>query len=144
MRLRYKTVLAFMAAALLLMVFTGGCDLFKKYDIQGTWTFVKIVDGVETTFTATFAEFPGYRDTGQVTVDENTYGSYIIEYESDLTIEIFYFEPGALETSRKDTFKGGFDSKTTMSGDVEEVDVAQGFQQTGTWMAAKEGEIDGF
>lgn len=141
MKLRYKAVLTFILAAFL---FQGGCDLFKKYDIQGSWTFAKIVDGVETTFSATFAEYPGYRDTGQVTVNEDTYGSYIIEFETDLTIEIFYFEPDAGETSRKDTFKGGFDSKTTMSGTVEETDVAQGLAKTGTWMAVKENEIDGF
>jgi len=141
MKLKYKAVLTIILAAFL---FQGGCDLFKKYDIQGSWTFVKIVDGVEITFSATFAEYPGYRDTGQVTVDENTYGSYVIEFETDLTIEIFYFEPGALETGRKDTFKGGFDSKITMSGDVEEVDVAQGLTKTGTWTAVKENQIDGF
>lgn len=141
MKFRYKAALTFIAVTFL---FLGGCDLFKKYNIQGNWTFIKIVDGVETTFTGTLTEYSGYRDTGQISVDENTYGSYVVEFETDLTIEIFYFEPGVLETSRKDVFIGGFDSKTTMSGSIEEIDVALGLLQTGTWQAFKEGEIDDF
>lgn len=131
MRLRYKMVFIFILLGLL---FQGGCSLFKEYKIQGTWKIEKTVDGEKTTIVA---EFTGSRDYGTVTVDAITYGEYLVDYDSDLTFLIAYFEPGALSTDRKDTFKGGFDDHNNMSGTVEVVDVDAGVNLTGEWTAVK-------
>lgn len=137
MRLRYILLFTLLPVLFLVM---GGCELFKKYDIQGDWIILKNVDGVETEIAITFTEYPGYRDTGQGYVDENTYGTYLINFDSELVFEIFYFAEGQADTSRKDTFSGGFDSDSTMSGTVVEVDAAAGTEVDGTWTAVKQGE----
>lgn len=137
MRLRYILLFTLLPVLFLVM---GGCELFRTYDIQGDWIILKTVDGVETEIAVTFTEYPGYRDTGQVYVDENTYGTYVINFDSELVFEIFYFAEGQTDTSRKDTFSGGFDSDSTMSGTVAEIDAAAGTEVNGTWTAVKQAE----
>lgn len=132
MRSRYKMVFIFILLGLLLQ---GGCSLFKVYEIQGTWKIEKIVNGEKTTL---MAEFTGSRDYGNVIVDANTWGDYLVSYDDDLTFTIAYFEPGALSTDRKDTFNGGFDGHNNMYGTVEVVDVDAGINLTGEWTAAKQ------
>ena len=115
---RYKLIVV-LAVVVLGMLVQGGCELFKVRDIEGVWTVVKVVNGVETTLTV---EFVGSRNQGNAYVDDRSFGSYIVEYDTDLTFVIAYFDAGSTATSRKDTFTGGFDGKDTMSGSVEEVD----------------------
>lgn len=135
MRFKYKMVFTFILLVLLLQ---GGCGLFNVYEIQGTWTIEKNVNGEKTTFVA---EFTGSRDVGAVFVDVNTYGDYLVNFDSDLTFIIAYFEPGKLTTDRKDTFKGGFDGKNNMKGTVNVVDVDAGINLTGEWTAVKQSEL---
>lgn len=134
MRLKYKLLFTLLPVLFLVM---GGCKLFKNYDIEGDWVILKVVNGVETEISATFSEYSGYRDTGQVYVNDSTYGTYLINFDSDLVFEIYYFPEGQLETGRKDTFEGGFDSGSTMSGTVTEFDTTAGTEVQGTWTAAK-------
>ncbi len=132
MRFRYKMVFIFILLGLLFQV---GCGLFKVYEIQGTWKIEKTVNGEKITLVA---EFTGSRDYGNVIVDDNTWGEYLVNYDDDLTFTIVYFEAGSLSTDRKDTFKGGFDDKNNMTGTVEVVDVDAGINETGEWTAAKQ------
>jgi hypothetical protein len=131
MRFRYRMVFIFILLGLL---FQGGCGLFREYEIQGTWEIKKTVNGETTTLVA---EFTGSRDYGNVIVDDNTWGEYLVTYDEDLTFTIAYFASGAESTDRKDTFKGGFDGHNDMSGTVEVVDVDAGINLTGEWTAAK-------
>lgn len=132
MRFRYKMIVIFILLGLL---FQGGCGLFKVYEIQGTWQIEKTVNGEKITLVA---EFTGSRDYGNVFVDDNTLGEYLVYYDDDLVFTIAYFEPGALNTDRKDTFTGGFDGHNNMIGTVEVVDVDAGINQTGEWTAVKQ------
>jgi hypothetical protein len=120
--------------ALLGLLLQGGCGLFKVYEIQGTWTIEKTINGEKTTLVA---EFTGSRDYGVVIVDDLTYGEYLVSYDDDLIFTLAYFEPGALSTDRKDTFTGGFDGHNNMIGTVEVEDVSAGIKQIGDWTAAK-------
>jgi hypothetical protein len=131
MRLRYKMIFIL---ALLGLLLQGGCGLFKVYEIQGTWTIEKTINGEKTTLVA---EFTGSRDYGLVIVDDFTYGEYLVSYDDDLIFTLAYFEPGALSTDRKDTFTGGFDGHNNMIGTVEVEDVSAGIKQIGDWTAAK-------
>jgi hypothetical protein len=134
MKFKYKLLFTLLPILFLVM---GECKLFKNYDIEGDWVILKVVNGVETEISATFTEYSGYRDTGQVFVDDNTYGIYEVNFDSDLVFEIYYFPEGGNETGRKDTFTGGFDSGSTMSGTVTEIDTTAGTEVEGTWTAAK-------
>jgi len=134
MKFRHLLVLTLILGGLLL---NGGCKLFTKYKIEGTWTIVKSMDGLQTTYVAVFAEYAGYKDSGWVQVDSITYGTYRMEFEEDISFVLYYFLPGSTVTSHKANFKGGFDSKSTMSGTVTEVNVTEGYRATGTWQAVR-------
>ena len=137
MRFKHLSVLTLILGELLLY---SGCKLFTQYDIQGTWEIVKSVDGVQTTFTATFAEYANYKDSGWVQVDSVTYGTYRVEFDDEISFVLYYFLPGSTATSHKATFRGGFDSKNTMSGTVNEINVDDGYEATGTWQAVRYSE----
>ena len=90
MRFKHLSVLTLILGELLLY---SGCKLFTQYDIQGTWEIVKSVDGVQTTFTATFAEYANYKDSGWVQVDSVTYGTYRVEFDDEISFVLYYFLP---------------------------------------------------
>ncbi|MCP5107699.1 MAG: hypothetical protein GY950_30200, partial [bacterium] len=124
-------------AVILGMMFQSGCKLFKVYDIEGTWLLLKVVNGVETELTVTFV---GSREIGEVFVDNTTYGTYQVEYDTDLGFFLVYFPPGGTVTDRRDNFTGGFDDTNTMSGTVEVLDVSAGIQDFGDWTAIRQSE----
>ena len=133
------------AYIIFIMLFLGlsfweGCKLFTKYEIEGTWTIVKTVNNKQETFAAVFSEYSAYNDSGWVQIDSITYGTYRVEYETEVWFIIYFFLPGSTVTGHKATFKGGFDSASTMSGTVEEIDVAQGYEASGTWKAVKQSD----
>ncbi|HLP58510.1 MAG TPA: hypothetical protein VK186_06770 [Candidatus Deferrimicrobium sp.] len=132
MKLRYNLIFFL---ALLGLLLQGGCGLFRVYEIEGTWKIEKDVNGVKTTLVA---EFKGSRDYGDVIVDANTWGEYLVNFDDELVFTIAYFEPGIPNTDRKDTFTGGFDGHDTMVGTVEVVDVSENIKQTGQWTAFRE------
>lgn len=134
MRLRHIPLLAVILGG---MVLSTGCKLFTRYKIAGTWEIVKAVDGVQTTYIAVFAEYANYKDSGWVQVDSVTYGTYRMEFDDEVRFVLYYFLPGSTVTSHKATFRGGFDSKDTMSGTVREVNIDEGYEATGTWIAVR-------
>lgn len=135
MKIKYWVLFAVLSLGVL---YCGGCKLFSKYKIDGTWTIVKTVDSKQETLVAVFAEYAGYNDSGWVQVNSTTYGTYRVEFDSEVWFTIYYFQPGSTVTSHKATFTGGFDSASTMSGTVEEIDVDQGYEASGTWKAVKQ------
>lgn len=137
MRFRHLLILTLILG---LLPLCPGCKLFTRYDIQGTWEIVKSVDGIQTTYMAVFAEYANYKDSGWVQVDSVTYGTYRMEFDDEITFVLYYFVPGSTVTSHKANFRGGFDSKNTMSGTVEEVNVNEGYEATGTWQAVRYSE----
>jgi hypothetical protein len=137
MTLKCKILFSIILVGLLL---PGGCDLFKKYDIEGTWTIIKTVDAEETTFTAVFN---GYREYGEIVVEQYGdggygLGSYRMEYDTDLRFSISYFAAGAGSTTVMDVFQGGFDDHDTMSGTLEANN--EGEVKAGTWTAIRREE----
>jgi hypothetical protein len=134
MRLKYKLA-AVITLLFLGLLFQGGCELFRKYEIEGMWTLVKTVNGVETILEAEFVKYT--RDSGFVFAPPNSQGSYTFEYDTEVNFFLAHFEPGAIETGRMDTFTGGFDDHDTMSGTVEVVDADAGIQEFGEWQAVK-------
>lgn len=135
MRFKYKMIFTF---GLLVLFLQGGCGLFSVYEITGTWKIEKDVNGEKITLVAVFT---GSSDFGNVIIDDNTWGDYLVNFDDDLVFSISYFEPGNLVTDRKDTFKGGFDGKDTMKGTVEVVDVDAGINLSGSWTAVKQTEF---
>jgi hypothetical protein len=135
MTLKCKVLFIFILVGLLL---TSGCNLFKQYEIEGTWTIIKTVNGEEISFTALFN---GYREYGEVIVDEYgdggyALGSYEMEYDTDLGFSISYFKAGAANSNTRDFFSGGFDDHDTMSGILDGFD--EGVPVSGTWIAYRE------
>ncbi len=135
MRFKYKLILTLLFLGLL---FQGGCELFRKYEIEGMWTIVKTVNGVETILETEFVKVG--RDYGWVFAEPNSQGSYTFKYDTDVSFFLAHFEPGATVTNRMDTFTGGFDDHDTMSGTVEVVDGDTGIQEFGEWRAVKREE----
>lgn len=132
MRFKYKLILTLLFLGL---VFQAGCELFRKYEIEGKWTIVKTVNAVETILEAEFVK--AGRDYGWVFAEPNSQGSYTFNYDTDVRFYLAHFEPGATETDRMDTFTGGFDDHDTMSGTVEVLDSDAGIQEFGEWRAVK-------
>jgi hypothetical protein len=101
-------------------LFQSGCELFKVYDIEGLWTITKYVGGESISFAV---EFTGNREYGNVYAgEENLWwggGTYSVEYDTELSFYVAYFDIGAETTSKMDVFTGGFDNKNTMSGTLE-------------------------
>jgi hypothetical protein len=135
MSFKYKLILTLL---FLVLVFQGGCELFRKYEIEGRWTLVKTVNGVETILETEFVKVS--RDYGWVFAEPSSQGSYTFNYDTDINFFLAHFESGATETGRMDTFNGGFDDHNTMSGTVEEVDADAGTQESGEWYAVKQEE----
>lgn len=120
---------------LLGMLLPGGCNLFKKYSMEGTWTIYKTVGAVETSFTAVFN---GYREYGEIVVEEwgdggYALGSYTMDYDTELGFSLSYFEADAASTTLRDIFDGGFDDHDTMSGTVSAYNGDE--VANGTWTA---------
>lgn len=135
MRFRYKLILTLLFLGLL---FQGGCELFRKYEINGPWTIVKTVNGVETILEAEFVEYS--RDSGFVFAEPNSQGSYTFAYDTDVRFFLAHFAPGATVTGLQDNFTGGFDDHDNMSGTVEVLDADAGTQDFGEWRAVKRQE----
>jgi hypothetical protein len=124
---------------LLGFLFQSGCGLFEVYDIEGFWTITKLVNGETTSYTA---EFFGTRESGYVYAEEPDVwyggGSYIVEFDTELSFSMVYFDFGAATTSKKDVFSGGFEDKDTMSGTLEAMD--EGVTEYGEWVAVRQEE----
>jgi hypothetical protein len=134
-KMKFKCKFVFILILLMVgFLFQSGCKLFKTYDIEGTWAITKIVNGESTSFTA---EFVGTREYGNVYAEEEDMwwggGSYRVEYDTELSFDLAYFEPGAETTTTRDIFTGGFEDKDTMSGTLEAMD--QGVTEYGEWWA---------
>ncbi len=136
MKFRCKFVFIFI---LLGFLFQSGCGLFKTRDIEGIWTITIIVNGEETSYTA---EFVGTREYGNVYAEEVDVwyggGTYNVEFDTELSFYITYFDIGAETTTKQDVFTGGFDTKDTMSGTLEARD--EGVTRYGEWSAVRQEE----
>lgn len=139
--MKFKCKFVFIFILLVLgFLFQSGCGLFKVYDIEGIWTITKLVNGEETSFTA---EFEGItRDYGFVYAEEVGVwyggGNYFVEFDTELSFDIAYFEPGAVSTTTRDIFTGGFEDKDKMIGTLEAMD--EGVTEYGEWVAVRQEE----
>lgn len=130
MTLKNKLILVLILLGLLSL---GGCNLFKVYDIEGTWAITKTVGGETITF---FATFEGSRESGLVESDFSGLGTYRVEYDTDLRFTIGYFDENPVSTDHQDTFTGGFDDTDSMSGQVDAWD--NQILQIGAWTAIRQ------
>jgi len=135
MKFKCKYVFIFI---LLVFLFQSGCELFKVYDIVGTWEFTRYVNGEVTTFTA---EFVGTRDAGEIYVGaynaDYGLGNYSVQFDDQVIFLIAYFKANTPVTSVKDDFEGGFDDKNTMSGILIATDANAGTSENGEWRAVR-------
>ncbi len=136
MKFRSKFVFIFI---LLGFLFQSGCGLFNVRDITGIWTITKYLGGEPISYTA---QFVGTRERGDVYAgEENLWwggGAYIVEFDTDLSFSIAYFDIGAETTTKMDMFTGGFENKDTMSGTLEAMD--EGGIKYGEWEARRQEE----
>ena len=136
MKFRSKFVFIFILFGFL---FQSGCELFKVHDIEGIWTITKFVNGEETSY---IAEFVGTREYGNVFAEEVDVwyggGTYNVEFDTELSFYISYFDIGADTTTKMDVFAGGFENKDTMSGTLEAMD--EGVTRSGEWSAVRQEE----
>jgi hypothetical protein len=129
MRVSLKFI--FSLLLLITLLFTS-CDLFKKYEIQGTWVITKKIEGNETTFTA---KFMGLKSSGDVEVSKWIVGVYRVNYDTDIFFNLLYFNVGSTVTNNIENYFGEFDDKDTMKGTLEVL--AGGIKSQGEWTAVR-------
>jgi hypothetical protein len=129
-----KIVLTIVVIAVGLGLFSySACGIFY-YTISGTWTMVKVVDGISETTTITFR---GGRKGGDVVWNDFYMGFY--EYENSvLEFSMSYGDNVGYEKTGSEQYTGGFDDEDltsgTFTGNYQGPVVST---VTGTWTATR-------